>query len=1242
MPRGKHIRTVAHGLWRQPTSLNNVETYATVPWIIAHGAEAFAAMGTDDLEGHQDLLAHRQGAELRPRRGAHGHHAARGHLRHRRRHAARPRVQGRAARRPLGRLPAGRAARHAHRLREPHRLRLDDGLGRHGRRSTTPPAWSTSPSSSSRSPPRRACGKCVPCRVGTQRMLEILERITAGEGTARRPRPPRAALRRRHRGLALPARRQRPQPGAHHPALLPRRGTWPTSSTSAARPRSAGRSSATPSNDACTGCYACTTACPTKRDQRRAQAAPRRSTRSSASSATPVARSASSTPSRSRPACWPRWEGGRNESHRDRHASEAHHQRHARDRHARARPSCTARQARRHRHPGALQRRGHGRLGRLPPLPDRGRGLVDKLQAACTTWVDERPRRCSTETPRVRAKRESYLKMYLSDHDAYCEAPCSHACPTHIDIPAYMAALADGDAAGAVGDRAPTTCPSPASSAASARATASPSAAAARSTSPIAICALHRAAGDQSPAGSCPARRTGKRVAVDRRRPGRPLRRLVSSRAPATPSPSTTATTSPAASLRYSIPAFRLPEAVLDTRARAALGGRRALRRRRRAGLRGRPRRPARRRLRRRVRRRRRLARAASTRLAGAKAALDGLEFLRALRDGKKPRLGKTVAVIGDGITALDVARTARRLGANERHRHRPPRAPTTLPAGARELAAARDEGVEFVFARRGQEGQDRQGRQGARASSASRVVRASADGKLRPSAARASTWPPPPWSWPPTTRPDVGDTDDELGFSPWGTLEANQFTGRTPDRRRVRRPATPYRPPSRRSTPWPAASAPPSPSTPGCAARTSTQLEADARRLRRPALPRPAQRRRPARRARPRLAETLAGVAQDGRRRRRRRRAPRCPQVGKVKRLTATDVEVEKGSQPGRRPRPRRPAACSACAPANGDCELQRLGVEYDVTDNDLVVKGALVRQVEPQPRASRSSAATWTAASPAAAACGCAATWPARPATTSPAAASPSNVDTPYGEALQLADCITCGRCVTACPTGALTFNERELALVPRRREPLHHVPRSASTSARSTPSRRPTTSRTRASKWLELVAQGSKLAGGHRMCAGCGAPIVVRQVLMGTERPGRGDARPPAASRSSTTIYPYTSWKGSYIHTAFENAAATLSRRRDRLPRPQEEGQDRGQRQVHRLRRRRRHLRHRPAVALRRHGARPQHALRLLRQRRLHEHRLPALRRHAGRRLDDHQPGGQGARPASCRTARTSPTS
>ncbi len=33
-----------------------------------------------------------------------------------------------------------------------------------------------------------SCGKCVPCRVGTRAMLDILERITAGEGSGRRPR----------------------------------------------------------------------------------------------------------------------------------------------------------------------------------------------------------------------------------------------------------------------------------------------------------------------------------------------------------------------------------------------------------------------------------------------------------------------------------------------------------------------------------------------------------------------------------------------------------------------------------------------------------------------------------------------------------------------------------------------------------------------------------------------------------------------------------------------------------------------------------------------------------------------------------------------------------------------------------------------------------------------------------------------------------------------------------------------
>ncbi|MAT73187.1 MAG: proton-conducting membrane transporter [Planctomycetaceae bacterium] len=39
------------GLWDRPTLVNNVETYANVPWIIRHGADAFAALGTDKSKG---------------------------------------------------------------------------------------------------------------------------------------------------------------------------------------------------------------------------------------------------------------------------------------------------------------------------------------------------------------------------------------------------------------------------------------------------------------------------------------------------------------------------------------------------------------------------------------------------------------------------------------------------------------------------------------------------------------------------------------------------------------------------------------------------------------------------------------------------------------------------------------------------------------------------------------------------------------------------------------------------------------------------------------------------------------------------------------------------------------------------------------------------------------------------------------------------------------------------------------
>ncbi|MDR0469209.1 MAG: 4Fe-4S binding protein [Peptococcaceae bacterium] len=50
-PRAKYVRSVQRGLWDQPTVLNNVETLANVPVIIANGAESFTRLGTEGSKG---------------------------------------------------------------------------------------------------------------------------------------------------------------------------------------------------------------------------------------------------------------------------------------------------------------------------------------------------------------------------------------------------------------------------------------------------------------------------------------------------------------------------------------------------------------------------------------------------------------------------------------------------------------------------------------------------------------------------------------------------------------------------------------------------------------------------------------------------------------------------------------------------------------------------------------------------------------------------------------------------------------------------------------------------------------------------------------------------------------------------------------------------------------------------------------------------------------------------------------
>lgn len=51
MPRVKPPRTVEKGLWAKPTVLNNVETYANVPKIILQGADWYRSIGTEGTPG---------------------------------------------------------------------------------------------------------------------------------------------------------------------------------------------------------------------------------------------------------------------------------------------------------------------------------------------------------------------------------------------------------------------------------------------------------------------------------------------------------------------------------------------------------------------------------------------------------------------------------------------------------------------------------------------------------------------------------------------------------------------------------------------------------------------------------------------------------------------------------------------------------------------------------------------------------------------------------------------------------------------------------------------------------------------------------------------------------------------------------------------------------------------------------------------------------------------------------------
>ncbi|MFO8062865.1 MAG: thiamine pyrophosphate-dependent enzyme [bacterium] len=74
-------------------------------------------------------------------------------------------------------------------------------------------------------------------------------------------------------------------------------------------------------------------------------------------------------------------------------------------------------------------------------------------------------------------------------------------------------------------------------------------------------------------------------------------------------------------------------------------------------------------------------------------------------------------------------------------------------------------------------------------------------------------------------------------------------------------------------------------------------------------------------------------------------------------------------------------------------------------------------------------------------------------------------------------------------------------------------------------------------------ELSKQGNLFTPGHRACAGCGATVILRN-LMATAGKEVVIGGATGCMEVVSTIYPYTSWDVNFVHNAFENSAATVS--------------------------------------------------------------------------------------------------
>ena len=189
---------------------------------------------------HQGLRPGRQDQAHRPGRGADGHDAARGRLRDRRRRGRRQATQGDPDRRPGRRL-------HPRQVLD---LPVDfDTLTKAGSIMGSGGMIILDEDDCMVDIAKffmtfsqdESCGKCTPCREGTTRMLEILERITGGKGTLEDLDKLERLAKLVKKVVAVRAGPGGPQPVVEHAGAFPRRVPGPRAATAAARPRSARR-----------------------------------------------------------------------------------------------------------------------------------------------------------------------------------------------------------------------------------------------------------------------------------------------------------------------------------------------------------------------------------------------------------------------------------------------------------------------------------------------------------------------------------------------------------------------------------------------------------------------------------------------------------------------------------------------------------------------------------------------------------------------------------------------------------------------------------------------------------------------------------------------------------------------------------------------------------------------------------------------------------------------------------------